>query len=794
MKKTSRPAVTRWLAIGCLAAVPLSAAAASGQFTFVVGEVSLAKANGQRVAPVRGTPVDPGDRIVTGTNGMAQLTMVDQARLSLRPSSQFVIEAYPEQRESQQGAILTLLKGTLRTFTGLLASSNRDKYVMKTRVATVGIRGSGNILYACDENECDESVAAEARGRGSITVNHTIEGSHSISNLISGAPAGTPPQQGGAQTLITGPGQTVLVMGSQVPRYIPTPRFIADAGTNMTGAGAVDAAAPGSAAGETRNFAPSDSQSLPPSQQVIAPFIGNNGLGFPTIDASGNLSADPLNLRDVILAAAGSPFLAQSLGSSVVLEGSALRSYEAYASAGGVQPVIVDGTLAESDTLTLNGALISLGRWSQAALGFYGPGTETPYPGSVHWVHSPSGYPTYLSDVLTGTATYTLASATSPTNQNNVVGSLGSMSIDVNFSDRTLDFSASVSMPAGSGGAGGQWQMSADNVAIALNSFFASTEDRLVITNGTGQSSQGTSSLAGSFEGSFVGTGIGAAVVGYGITDITSTNPSDWQFVNGVAALSGSAQDATAPFREGRISDANGVLTDFIRTFATTNRPDEVTSDAQGAATAFSAPSPTLGAHASYALGTAQVVESGVDVETGMIWGRWGGGTATVTRGSASEQLFLQSRSLHYIFAGSQSGPVALPLTGTAIYDVIGSTNPTDIAGHVGVLNSASLNANFTNRTVDAAVNIAIAGQTWNGSASGIPIYRDQYFSAFSGNPIPGLPNPAPLQITCTPNCGQNATGSLDGFFTGRTGQRAGMMYNLGGNQGAVALGRRGGS
>ena len=74
-----------------------------------------------------------------------------------------------------------------------------------------------------------------------------------------------------------------------------------------------------------------------------------------------------------------------------------------------------------------------------------------------------------------------------------------------------------------------------------------------------------------------------------------------------------------------------------------------------------------------------------------------------------------------------------------------------------------------------------------------MPIYRDQYFSAYTGTPIPGLPNPAPLIIGCTPNCGVNATGSFDGFFTGRTGQRAGMVYNLGGNQGVVAFGRPGG-
>ncbi|MGZ5083983.1 MAG: FecR family protein, partial [Usitatibacter sp.] len=137
MTTTARSNVNRLL-VAALAATPMMAAAASGEFTFVTGEVSLAKANGQRSVPVRGTPVDAGDRITTGANGMAQLTMVDQARLSLRPATQFVIEAYPGGRDSGDGAVLSLLKGTLRTFTGLLASTNRDKFVMKTRVATVG--------------------------------------------------------------------------------------------------------------------------------------------------------------------------------------------------------------------------------------------------------------------------------------------------------------------------------------------------------------------------------------------------------------------------------------------------------------------------------------------------------------------------------------------------------------------------------------------------------------------------------------------------------------------------------
>lgn len=785
------PVEVKRLAAACLLALaPQAALAASGQFTFVVGEVSLTKANGQRSTPARGTAVDAGDRITTGNNGMAQLTMVDQARLSLRPQTQFMIEAYPDRRDSEQGGILNLIKGTLRTFTGLIASNNRDKFVMKTRVATVGIRGSGNILYACEGQECDESVSGGQRVEGALTVNHTIEGSHAVTNF-SGSPTGTPAQQGGASTLITGPGQTVLVAGNLPPRYIPTPRFIAEVATNMTGSKDTQAPAPGGAAAETRNFSPSDSNSLPASQQTTVPLVGNNGLGFPTIDASGNLGADPIGLRDIIIAAA-SPFFGQAAGVDVVTEGGNLRSYRTYAGAA-LQPAIDGGALVESGALNLGGAGITYGRYSNPSLGFFGSGSGGAFPGSVHWINAASGYPTYLSDVLTGTATYTLAAATSPTNQNNIAGSLGSATINVNFSDRTLGFVATLNMPAAGSAAGGQWSMNADSVPISLNTFFGSTDDRMVVTNGNGQSSQNNSNLSGSFEGSLVGTGLSGAILGYGISDTTSGDPANWNLIAGVAAFSGTRQDAGAVYHEGRVSDANGILSGLIRSYSTTNRPDEVAGNPQGGLTAFSAPFQGLGVHANYTIGSAQIVEQGVDLETGMIWGRWGGGTALVTRGGETSQLALAERSLHYVFAGPQSGPVSLPLTGTAVYDVIGSTSPTDFNGHVGTLNSATLNANFTNRTADAIVNIAIAGQTWNGSASGMPIYRDQYFSAFSGNPIPGLTNPAPLVITCTPNCGQSATGSFDGFFSGRTGARAGLMYNIGGNQGAVAFGRRGG-
>ena len=787
--------LTRCLVLALAGAAPAAVLAKSGEFTFVVGDVTLVKSGGQRTKPVRGTEVDAGDRISTGSDGMVQLTMVDNARLSLRPKTEFLIEQYSKTAQGEEGGILSLLKGTLRTFTGAIAQTNRDKFVMKTRVATVGIRGSGNILYACDREECDAALTGGQAADGSVTVNHTIEGAHAVTNIPQGAAAGLPAQQGGAQTVITGPGQTVLVAGNQPPRYIPTPTFISESATNMTGAAKpTDAPATTSAAsaGETRNFAPGDAPVIPSS-----PTTNTTGSpttpAFPTIDATGNLAADPISLQDVIIAN-GSAQRGQATRGDLTLVGNDLRGYRGYASgASGFAPSIAGGVLREGTTLVVDGSNILFGRWENASLGYNGPGTEIALPGSIHWILAPSGYPGFLSDVLTGVATYTLVGATTPTNQNNTLGTIGQAIINANFTNRTMGFQAGITMPGTGSIPGGSWQMTADNVPISLNAFFASTSDRLVITNGSGQTSTVNSNLTGSFEGSFVGTGLGAAILGYGISDMTSSTVAHWQFVTGVAAFVGTRQNAAAPYREGRISDVLGAIPDFVRSYGITNRPEDITGDLDGRVTAFSAPFSLTGGVSRYSIGTAQVVQQGFDPETGMVWGRWANGVAQVTRGTQTSQLGLTNTSLHYIFAGTQSGPVSLPLTGTGVYDVIGSTSPTGSNGAIGTFGSASLNANFSNRTVDATVNFAISGQNWTGSATNMPIYRDQYFSAFAGTPLAGVPNPSPLSISCTPNCGVGAIGSFDGFFTGRSGQRAGLMYNLGGNSGIVAFGRRGG-
>ena len=134
-----------------------------------------------------------------------------------------------------------------------------------------------------------------------------------------------------------------------------------------------------------------------------------------------------------------------------------------------------------------------------------------------------------------------------------------------------------------------------------------------------------------------------------------------------------------------------------------------------------------------------------------------------------------------------------MPLTGTATYDWIGGTSPTDGEGNVGNLNRATLAVNFGQRTVDVGLSLGIGSQALSASALNVPIYRGQYFSAFQGvGAVGGLPLPSLLNITCVPACA-NPRGSIDGFFAGRSGAGAGLLYNLNGVTGTAAFRRPGG-
>ncbi|MCE2991238.1 MAG: FecR domain-containing protein [Nitrosomonadaceae bacterium] len=771
------PLTTALATLGAVLLTTLSsvtAYAASGSFTFVTGSVFV-ETNGQRRAAMRGTEVNPGDLIIAGPDGMAQLSMIDQAKLSLRANSQLRIERYQRTAADTDGAILNLVRGTLRTFTGLLTASNRDKFQMKTRVATVGIRGSGNILSH-----------EEGEGTTPVTINHTIEGSHIVASLT-----------GSFAPIITFPNDTVKVEPGKPPERIPTPPAIVAASNTMvvkedTATKAAEASPPPT---PTTTAAASNPQSGTGTGTGTGSGTTGSGSGPTTgtnIVPPVVIATDPTGLHDVVVSGAGSTYSGQAVAAGLTLESAALRGFSSVAGGAGTSARVTGGTAADVQSFDIgNSSSITIGRWNApTSVLFTGLGSFSGPSATTHFAYGSSGYPPYLSDVLTGTATYTQVGATAPTNDAGIAGSVTSTTLNVNFSARTLNATIGLNMPAGTTQA--SYTLQARNVPFTLNSFFALTGFGLDITRTVnGQST--SSGLFGILEGSFVGAALNGAILGYTFSD---SNVGTVQTVNGVLAFRGPTQDTQAQFVYGLISDPTNSLarSQYSQGYATINRPSEVLIDSAGRVASFRAPyaraDGSINFNGEYTIGSAQVLDNGVDASTGLAWGRWSGGTSSTIGGVATNLI---NRSLHYVFSSPQSGPTTLPLTGTGVYEVAGATRPTDTLGNVGTMNSATLNANFSNRTVDASINVTVANQTWNATATGMAIYRDMTFSANTGRPAAaGLPAPTQLNISCVPACA-GATGSLDGFFTGRTGQGAGVQYNFNNNvAGAIAFRRRG--
>lgn len=120
-------------------------AAPVGQIVNLSGPLFALDVNGsQRVLSV-GSQVEPGETLITESKTYAQVRFIDKGVVTLRPGTQFKIEsfAFDENKPESDSAAFGLLKGALRSLTGLIGKrGNNDAYRMNTATATIGIRGT----------------------------------------------------------------------------------------------------------------------------------------------------------------------------------------------------------------------------------------------------------------------------------------------------------------------------------------------------------------------------------------------------------------------------------------------------------------------------------------------------------------------------------------------------------------------------------------------------------------------------------------------------------------------------
>lgn len=159
----------RWLGVMliCMAAsLPWSgpAFADAGQITHLSGALLVRRADGQtRFLSVR-SEVREGDILATPDNSYARVRFTDGSDVVLRSNSQLRIDQfkYEEQAPERDSIALSLIKGGMRSITGLLARRNADRYKLATPTATVGIRGTVFGAQFCN-NDCAGIQAPSGR-------------------------------------------------------------------------------------------------------------------------------------------------------------------------------------------------------------------------------------------------------------------------------------------------------------------------------------------------------------------------------------------------------------------------------------------------------------------------------------------------------------------------------------------------------------------------------------------------------------------------------------------------------
>jgi FecR protein len=146
------------------------AAEPAGRVLAVAGSATIERA-GQQIPLRVGAVVENGDTLGVGDKSTLQVRFTDESVVALRANSQFKIENYKYDKNAESDrSLMGLLKGGMRTITGLIGKANNKNYLVQTATATIGIRGTHFSVVSCNNDCTRPDGTQEANGTfGSVT-------------------------------------------------------------------------------------------------------------------------------------------------------------------------------------------------------------------------------------------------------------------------------------------------------------------------------------------------------------------------------------------------------------------------------------------------------------------------------------------------------------------------------------------------------------------------------------------------------------------------------------------------
>lgn len=112
-----------------------------------------------------GDELSPGDVLNVGEASVLQLRFTDETLLSLRANSRLRIDEFRfTGQPAQDRSLLELLRGGMRTVTGLIGKANPRAVAVRSYAATIGIRGTHFSLVACADDCVEPDGTRPANG------------------------------------------------------------------------------------------------------------------------------------------------------------------------------------------------------------------------------------------------------------------------------------------------------------------------------------------------------------------------------------------------------------------------------------------------------------------------------------------------------------------------------------------------------------------------------------------------------------------------------------------------------
>jgi hypothetical protein len=141
----------KWIILAALSAAIPAMAADVGLIKVSKGSVQIQRGAEKMPAAV-GSGVQASDVILTGANGSAGITFIDNSLVSVGPNSVFAIDKYQFDTTTNQGEFEGNLKqGRLAAISGKMVKQSPESMKIRTPSAIMGVRGTEFVVQVAEK-------------------------------------------------------------------------------------------------------------------------------------------------------------------------------------------------------------------------------------------------------------------------------------------------------------------------------------------------------------------------------------------------------------------------------------------------------------------------------------------------------------------------------------------------------------------------------------------------------------------------------------------------------------------